>query len=316
MRSRLPDRSLEAFSPGSLSRELEETCAELVKQQRTVGLAKSQPRRTLTSSGRIRFVDAPHLLERVRTGRLSGDSTNITSNSKATDCGPIISMGESQGHSRLERVLLSAGRYVYFGPFCVDQQRQEVSRGGSRLKLQAKIYLALLTLLEKPGEVVTREELRMRLWPPDTHVNYDANVNTTVNKLRRVLGDSSDKPVYVETIPRRGYCLLVRPEVSNVPRNSQPFIREGLAEGTEAASQIIAASRLSKFRLWIVLGIIGLVLAGMFLGAGIMGLRSAHATSVPCVVAGLSGIAAEVLLVTAIRSRARKDPNLANDHVT
>jgi len=113
--------------------------------------------------------------------------------------------------------LLSSGRYVHFGPFRIDQQRQEVTRDGTRLKLQGKVYQTLLTLLEKPGEVVTREELRMRLWPADTHVNYDANVNTTVNKLRMALGDSSDKPLYVETIPRKGYCILVQPEVSTKP---------------------------------------------------------------------------------------------------
>src|SRR5437867_6527302 len=111
--------------------------------------------------------------------------------------------------------LLSTGRYIHFGPFRIDQQRQEVTRNGARLKLQGKVYQTLLTLLEKPGEVVTREELRARLWPADTHVNYDANVNTTVNKLRQALGDSTDKPLYIETIPRKGYCLLVQPEVSD-----------------------------------------------------------------------------------------------------
>src|SRR5437762_13928525 len=111
--------------------------------------------------------------------------------------------------------LLSTGRYIHFGPFRIDQQRQEVTRNGARLKLQGKVYQTLLTLLEKPGEVVTREELRARLWPADTHVNYDANVNTTVNKLRQALSDSSDKPLYIETIPRKGYCLLVQPEVSD-----------------------------------------------------------------------------------------------------
>src|SRR5213082_167585 len=137
----------------------------------------------------------------------------------------VISMREPDEATVSERMLLSSGRYVSFGPFRIDQQRQEVSRNGSRLKLQGKVYQILLTLLEKPGEVVTREELRMRLWPADTHVNYDANVNTTVNKLRIALGDSSDKPLYVETIPRKGYSLLVQPEVSNrvgnphVPQN-------------------------------------------------------------------------------------------------
>src|SRR3977135_1094245 len=126
----------------------------------------------------------------------------------------VISMREPEAPTTSERTLLSSGRYVTFGPFRIDQQRPEVTRSGSRLKLQGKVYQILLTLLEKPGEVVTREELRVRLWPADTHVNYDANVNTTVKKLRQALGDSSDKPLYIETIPRKGYCLLVQPQVS------------------------------------------------------------------------------------------------------
>src|SRR6266853_3498680 len=129
----------------------------------------------------------------------------------------VISMLEPDEPATSDRTLLSSGRYVLFGPFRIDQQRQEVTRDGSRLKLQGKVYQVLLTLLEKPGDVVTREELRVRLWPADTHVNYDANVNTTVNKLRQALGDSSDKPLYIETIPRKGYCLVVRPEFADVP---------------------------------------------------------------------------------------------------
>jgi len=152
--------------------------------------------------------------------------------------------------------------------------------------LQGKVYQALLTLLERPGEIITREDLRVRLWPDDTQVDYDANVNTTVNKLRGTLGDSSDNPKYIETIPRKGYCLLVRPEVTNVLGDSQAFRNEKLAQGTEAASPIIAVPEFSGFRLWIVLGVIGLILAGMFLGAGIMGLWINHATSIPCIVSG------------------------------
>src|ERR1700681_2047293 len=113
--------------------------------------------------------------------------------------------------------LVFTSRYIRFGPFQVDQQRQEVSKNGVRLKLQGKVYQVLLALIEKQGEVVTREELRVRLWPADTHVNYDANVNTTVNKLRQALGDSSDKPLYIETIPRKGYCLLAPSEFADVP---------------------------------------------------------------------------------------------------
>jgi len=167
-------------------------------------------------------------------------------------------------------VLLSPGRYIHFGPFRIDQQRQEVTRNGTRLKLQGKVYQTLLTLLEKPGEVVTREELRLRLWPADTHVNYDANVNTTVNKLRIALGDSSDKPLYVETIPRKGYCLLVQPEVSN-KMGSAHSPQTGLsAEHEELPSARVSVFNLSKSDLWVVLSAIGLILAGMLIGAGIM----------------------------------------------
>ena len=170
-------------------------------------------------------------------------------------------------------------RYIRFGPFQVDQQRQEVSRNGTRLKLQGKVYQVLLALIEKQGEVVTREELRFRLWPADTHVNYDANVNTTVNKLRQALGDSSDKPLYIETIPRKGYCLLVQPEFTDVPAaitaqavvngsNGKPHQSEGNAEAP-------------KMDLWITLGVIGLILAGMLLGAGIAKLWISHFAPTP-----------------------------------
>jgi DNA-binding winged helix-turn-helix (wHTH) protein len=181
----------------------------------------------------------------------------------------VISMREPDEPATPEGLLLSSGRYVHFGPFQMDQHRQEVTRNGSRLKLQGKVYQVLVALLEKPGEVVTREELRMRLWPADTHVNYDANVNTTVNKLRQALGDSSDKPLYIETIPRKGYCLLVQPEVSDKSRPF-PFVRAGTSADS-ANDDSRTASRLvfSKSDTWIILGVIGLILAGMLLGAGI-----------------------------------------------
>jgi DNA-binding winged helix-turn-helix (wHTH) protein len=99
-------------------------------------------------------------------------------------------------------------RYLAFGPFQVDLQREELFKEGSRIHVPAKVYQVLLALLENPGEIVTRDALRARLWPGGTFVNYDANVNTTVNKLRIALGDSSDQPIFVETIPRQGYCFL------------------------------------------------------------------------------------------------------------
>ncbi len=188
----------------------------------------------------------------------------------------VISMREPDEPTTSERVLLSSGRYVHFGPFRIDQQRQEVTRNGARLKLQGKVYQVLLTLLEKPGEVVTREELRIRLWPADTHVNYDANVNTTVNKLRQALGDSTDKPLYIETIPRKGYCLLVQPEVTDKPplRFAQ---NEPSADSVQGSVRNSGAPSFSKSDVWVVLGVIGLILAGMLLGAGITRLWINHA---------------------------------------
>ena len=175
------------------------------------------------------------------------------------------------------RVLALSSRYIRFGPFQVDQQRQEVSRNGVRLKLQGKVYQVLLALIEKQGEVVTRDELRLRLWPADTHVNYDANVNTTVNKLRQALGDSSDKPLYIETIPRRGYCLVVRPEFADVP---MAVVAVAAANGVNGKAQTESAKS-ANTDIWMTLGIIGLILGGMLLGAAITKLWIYHFAPTP-----------------------------------
>src|SRR3984893_5992591 len=141
----------------------------------------------------------------------------------------VSSMIEPDAAAATGRMLQLPSRYIRFGPFQVDQQRQEVSKNGSRLKLQGKVYQVLIALIEKQGDVVTREELRVRLWPAETQVNYDANVNTTVNKLRQALGDSSDKPLYIETVPRKGYCLIVPAEFTDAPLATAgaPAVRSG-----------------------------------------------------------------------------------------
>jgi DNA-binding winged helix-turn-helix (wHTH) protein len=175
------------------------------------------------------------------------------------------------------RAVQLTSRYIRFGPFQVDQHRQEVSKSGQRLKLQGKVYQVLLALIEKQGEVVTREELRVRLWPADTHVNYDANVNTTVNKLRQALGDSSDKPLYIETIPRKGYCLVVPPEFADAPL-VVPSAPVAVATGK---SVVETADDSQRSDVWITLGVIGLILAGMLLGAGITRLWIAHFSPPP-----------------------------------
>src|SRR5277367_5095958 len=99
-------------------------------------------------------------------------------------------------------------RSTRFDAFDVDMRSGEVRKHGIRLKLQDQPFQVLAHLLEHPGEVVTREELRQELWPGDTFVDFDTGLNSAVKKLRDVLGDSADEPRYIETLPRRGYRFI------------------------------------------------------------------------------------------------------------
>ena len=99
-------------------------------------------------------------------------------------------------------------RPVRFGVFEVDLRSGEVRKHGLKIKLQEQPFQILAMLLERPGEVVTREELRKKLWPEDTFVDFDNSLNTGINKIREALGDSADNPRFVETLPRRGYRFI------------------------------------------------------------------------------------------------------------
>ena len=102
----------------------------------------------------------------------------------------------------------SAGKIVRFGVFAADLAAGELRKNGVRIRLQEQPFQVLALLLERPGEVVTREELRQKFWPADTFVDFDHSLNTAVNKLREALGDSASSPRYVETLARRGYRFL------------------------------------------------------------------------------------------------------------
>jgi TolB-like protein/DNA-binding winged helix-turn-helix (wHTH) protein/Tfp pilus assembly protein PilF len=95
-----------------------------------------------------------------------------------------------------------------FGVFEVDVAARELRKKGSRVKLQQQPFELLMILLEHPGQVVTREDLRQRLWPADVYVDFDRGLNKAMVKLREALGDSSDSPIYVETLPRVGYRFI------------------------------------------------------------------------------------------------------------
>ncbi len=97
---------------------------------------------------------------------------------------------------------------IRFGPFEADLRAGELRKHGVKLKLVGQPFEVLAMLLERPGQLVTREELRARLWPTDTFVDFDHGLNAAVNKLRDALSDSAEKPTYVETLPRRGYRFI------------------------------------------------------------------------------------------------------------
>ena len=102
----------------------------------------------------------------------------------------------------------AVARILHFGVFEVDLKACELRKHGLRLKLPEQPFQVLVVLLENPGEIVTREELRNRLWPGDTFVDFDHGLNNAVMRLREVLGDASENPRFVETIPRRGYRFI------------------------------------------------------------------------------------------------------------
>src|SRR5579859_1117382 len=96
---------------------------------------------------------------------------------------------------------------VRFGAFVANAQTGELRKDGVKLKFSGQPFQVLAILLERPGEVVTREELQKRLWP-DTFVDVERNLNTAINKIREILGDSAETPRFVETLPRRGYRFI------------------------------------------------------------------------------------------------------------
>ena len=120
---------------------------------------------------------------------------------------------------------VSTQRRLCFGPYEADLHSRELRKEGVRLRLQAQPFQLLVMLLERPGELVTREEICQKLWSADTFVDFDHSLGTAINKIREVLNDSAGEPRYVETLPRRGYrfvaqVISVDPEPG--PESPQP----------------------------------------------------------------------------------------------
>src|SRR4030095_16150747 len=120
-------------------------------------------------------------------------------------------------------------KIVSFGPYRVDLRSGELYKGGVRIVLQGQTFRLLEGLLERPGEVLDREELRARLWPSDTHVDFEHSINAAVRRLRRALGDSADAPRYIETLHRRGYRFVGATSTADEGRGTATSPRMRLA---------------------------------------------------------------------------------------
>jgi eukaryotic-like serine/threonine-protein kinase len=110
---------------------------------------------------------------------------------------------------------------IRFGVFEVDSRSGELRKGGTRIRLQDQPFKVLLALLERPGEVVTREELQQRIWPDESFGDFDHGVHVAIAKLRTALSDSADIPRYVETLPRRGYRFVFPVPLTNGQQTSK-----------------------------------------------------------------------------------------------
>jgi DNA-binding winged helix-turn-helix (wHTH) protein/tetratricopeptide (TPR) repeat protein len=161
-------------------------------------------------------------------------------------------------------------RILRFDVFTLDLRAGELYKSGHKIKLQEQPFRILAMLLEQPGQVVAREQLRERLWPEDTFVDFDHSLNTAVKKLRQALNDEADKPRFIETLPKRGY-RFVGPAVETLPpqRASAPTAESAGTDATSGrpmGSAVVSAEPHSHAIRWrIAASLVALVVA---IGAG------------------------------------------------
>src|SRR5579871_965516 len=163
-----------------------------------------------------------------------------------------------------------------FGPFEVDLQTHELWKYGTRLKLVGQPFEILALLLSRPGKLVTRDELRNRLWPSDTFVDFNHVLNAAVNKLREALSDSAEDPRYVETLPRRGYrfradvewlqtgsafAAVVSPEPATVATKQPSAVPQASEQPALATFSSRSIRESSNPRILLIAGFVGAILA-------------------------------------------------------
>src|SRR5512135_176034 len=152
---------------------------------------------------------------------------------------------------------------VRFGPFEADLDSGQLRKAGMRIKLRDQSFQVLTALLDRPGEVVTREALRQRLWGSDVIVDFENNLNTAVGQLRQALSDSSERPHFIETLPKRGYRfiakvplpapaesetgrarLVVLPFLNTSPDPEEEYFSDAITEEVITALAALATDRL------------------------------------------------------------------------
>jgi len=161
----------------------------------------------------------------------------------------------------------SAGTVYRFGPFELNTATGELLKQGNPVSLQEQPFRLLVILLENSGEVVTRTEIRSRIWGKNTFVDFDSSLRVALGKLRTALGDDAANPRYIETIPRRGYRFLGPATQDTTPANSV------LPTVTEGASPAGAPARSRRLRRWGI-GVVSLLLAGIGAAALLFVFRS------------------------------------------
>jgi DNA-binding winged helix-turn-helix (wHTH) protein len=134
----------------------------------------------------------------------------------------------------------AAGREILrFDDYVLDLRAGELHKNGRKVKLQEQPFQILETLLRHAGDVVSREELRQRLWPENTFVDFDHSLNTAVKKLRQALNDEADKPRFIETLPRRGYRFVGAVTEYQRPAEQRP-LEQAVAPGADLVGGVFA----------------------------------------------------------------------------
>jgi Tol biopolymer transport system component/DNA-binding winged helix-turn-helix (wHTH) protein len=156
---------------------------------------------------------------------------------------------------------------VRFADFVLDLQTAELRRNGDRIILQDQPFQILAALLEKPGNLVTREELIKRLWPSGTFVDFDQSLNKAVGRLRDALGDRAETPRFVETLPRKGYRWIGTEEVKYEISSPEPQVQAARGSGSEQTKTTVSAiPEVHKLNPWLRVSILVVVLGAIAWG--------------------------------------------------